>query len=160
MTNKKVEFGDASRHVAAGGDIEEVAGAFLLDFLFVLGNLIIHDPKIKSLSDEKLAKVLESVSTVTIQIGLSPPQSTKLRKIERSFNFSVLAGPPVPDGKKRWKPAEWDQVFDWYYSVPRRMCRDLAHLAKLTNMTIGTVKNQSERYQNENSSKTILGAVE
>jgi len=60
--------------------------------------------------------------------------------------------PPIPgvDG------ATWDDVFDWYYSVPRATCGSLQELARAIPAAYGTVKNRHKDYKAEHSDQKSL----
>lgn len=59
------------------------------------------------------------------------------------------AEPPRPgeNGKT------WDDVFKWYYSVPRAVCENFEDLAKLICLAPGTVRNRHSDYKAQHSDK-------
>jgi len=54
--------------------------------------------------------------------------------------------PQPPGGGAGWT---WDDVFDWYYSVPRSRCNGLKCLANMIGMDYRTVKNRHPIYKAE-----------
>ena len=53
--------------------------------------------------------------------------------------------PPIPGQKN----TTWEDVFDWYYGVPRRWCLDLKDLADKIGMAYGTVKKEHSLYKSD-----------
>lgn len=67
----------------------------------------------------------------------------------QSSSLDLPAEPPRPGESG----ATWDDVFDWYYSVPRAVCENLEDLARLICLAPGTVRNRHGEYKAQHSDK-------
>ena len=92
---------------------------------------------------------LEAIHRMAVSVF--PAKPTKRTVEQRPSGIAVVKqklivvefspDPPQPD------VAGWDAVFDWYYSVPRHVCRTLRELSEKVFCHYGTVRNRESDYR-------------
>jgi len=82
---------------------------------------------------------LGGLAEIQFNLPMAIPKQ-KPRQIERAH---YPLKPPTPDN------AGWDAVFDWYYSVPRCVCRGLEELSRMISCAYGTVRRMHLLYKSE-----------
>lgn len=78
-------------------------------------------------------------------VGSLYPESELARRKTAQDAETLPSNPPMPgaDGYT------WDDVFDWYYNVPKSVCKTLSALAQELGYAYGTVRNKHKEYQAE-----------